>query len=176
MVKDMTLEDLRKQQNQFTAAATRRGVDAVNGNVDRRARRLEEFTAAATRRGVSAVNENVDKKAHRLEEFTAAATKRGVGAVNEHSDKNADRVIGEIRKSSNRLSNLQIILGLIAGLIAGGVMWVMEKNNTTKPIAFDAVGNATAWGPDLFKLAVLSIVTGILAFCVITWIIEQIQK
>ena len=186
MAKNKTLQQLMDEQKAFSAAVGGR----VNKHTDRKTQETKTFVAATGGR----VNKHTDKKTQETKTFVAATG----GRVNKHTTKEAEATRkrsddnhAETRRHSDdnhaetrrwiaaleeRVTPGQVIIGIILGIIAGISLWLAEHDVIVKPTAFDAVGNATAYGTDTYMVALLAIVLAVFVFFTVTWLIGVIRK
>lgn len=138
------------------AAVTARAVDsAVKKSTDEN----RAFTARAVDAGTKKVSDKIDATSAETRDYIGEEHKR----TREEIDRAARKMLG------NHVGALEIIIGLIAGIIAGVAMYFMESNVIVKPTAYDAVGNVLSYGTDVFMLSILSVVlAAFVFFCVTT--------
>lgn len=146
---------------------------------------------AHTDKNTAVVQETVAKVGKRINDHTTAEhaeTRRrsddNHAATRAHSDDNhaetREVVRSEAAATRKALRDYmewpEIIFGLICGIIAGVALWLLEKDVIVKPTAMDAAGNVTAYGTDVFMVAVLAAVFGIFVFFVISWLVHAIRN
>lgn len=164
MANNKTLEQLIQEQKAFSANVGKR----VNAHTDKKAQEVKTFVAAAGGR----VNKHTTKEA----EATRKRSDDNHAETRRHSDENHAETRRRIAALEERVTPGQVIIGIILGIIAAVALWLAEHDVIVKPTAFDAAGNVTAYGTDVFMVALLAIVLGIFVFFVVTWLIGAIRK
>lgn len=166
-----TLEEMFSETKYVSAEVGRR----VNAHTDKKTSEVQETVARAGKR----INDHTTAE--------HAATRKhsddNHAATRQRSDDNhaetREVVRSEAAATRKALRDYmewpEIIFGLILGIIAGVALWLMEKDVIVKPTAMDAAGNVTAYGTDVFMVAILAAVFGIFVFFVVSWIVHAIR-
>ncbi len=186
MVKIMAkknLEQLFAETNHVSAEVGKR----VNAHTDRKTAEVQTTVAKVGKR----VNAHADKKATEIQDTIGKTGKRVTdhvtaehGATRQHiTDEHEDTrdiIRDEAAQTRAVIADYadfpEIVIGIILGIIAAVAMWLCEKNVIVKPTAMDAAGNVTAYGTDVFMVAVLAIVLGAFVAFTTCWIIHAIRR
>lgn len=178
-----TLEQLFAETNQVSAEVGKR----ANAHTDRKTAEVQTTVALVGKR----VNAHTDKKATEVQDTIAKTGKRVTDHVTTEHNTTRQHVTAEheetrdiIREEAERTRRIvgdyadfpEIVIGLILGIIAAVAMWLCEKDVVVKPTAMDAAGNVTAYGTDVFMVAVLAIVLGAFVAFTTCWIIHAIRR